>query len=100
MTKPLLTKQRRKTLSGSKSNIYNKVITIDVFWAEEPELNGSEFIGGVRRCAVGAKRQWANSGSEFNRGSTVLLLDAKPTSYPLIVLEQETLLEQETPGIL
>ena len=38
MTKPLLTKQRRKTLSGSKSNIYNKVITIDVFWAEEPEL--------------------------------------------------------------
>ena len=57
MTKPLLTKQRRKTLSGSKSNIYNKVITIDVFWAEEPELNGSEFIGGVRRCAVGAKRQ-------------------------------------------
>ena len=42
MTKPLLTKQRRKTLSGSKSNIYNKVITIDVFWAEEPELKRQE----------------------------------------------------------
>ena len=38
IAKTLLTKQRRKTLSGSKSNIYNKVITIDVFWAEEPEL--------------------------------------------------------------
>lgn len=56
MTKPLLTKQRRKTLSGSKSNIYNKVITIDVFWAEEPEL---------KRQELSSKRQWAKPRQEL-----------------------------------